>query len=77
VTRLLLASVNAAVLLPEVTSTRPGAWKADSAYSDGLIRPSRWPATWSASATMPANSGDASLVPQTRCQPGLLPGKLV
>jgi hypothetical protein len=32
----------------------------------GLSRPSRWWATWSASATMPEKIGDASLVPQFR-----------
>ena len=59
-----------------VTSTMPGAWAADSSYRYGLIRPSRWWATWSASATMPENSGVASLVPQIGYQPGVCPPKL-
>ena len=39
------------------------------------MTPSGWPATWSASATMPAKSGVASLVPQVGYQPGALAGK--
>ena len=69
---------NVTVLLPEVTGTTPGAFAADSLYSVGLMTPSGCPATWSASATMPANSGVASLVPQDGYQPAGKPacGKL-
>ena len=57
-------------------STRPvllsPCWLAwPSAYSAGLISPSRCPATWSASATMPEKIGVASLVPPKMYQPGL------
>src|SRR5690242_21335801 len=56
--------------------TRPGArWDA-SRYSAGLISPSRCPATWSASATMPANRGEDSLVPQAAYQPAASPPKV-
>src|SRR5689334_4798504 len=56
--------------------TRPGArWDA-SRYSAGLISPSRCPATWSASATMPENRGEDSLVPQTAYQPAGSPPKV-
>jgi len=51
------------VFVPVVMSTIPAAWCALSAYSAGLIRPRSCPATWSAIATTPANSGLASLVP--------------
>src|SRR5579871_1705725 len=43
------------------------------AYSAGLMSPSRWPAFWSARATIPEKIGDASDVPPIRCQPGVLP----
>ena len=39
------------------------------ANSAGLTGPSGWPATWSASATMAANIGADSLVPQDAVQP--------
>src|ERR1700733_2573809 len=69
---------NVTVLLPEETGTMPGAFAADSLYSVGLMTPRACPATWSASATMPANSGVASLVPQAGYQPAGVPacGKL-
>src|SRR5579859_4099675 len=51
----------------------PGAFSCDSLYSVGLMTPRAWPATWSASATMPANSGVASLVPQAGDQPAGAP----
>src|ERR1700733_8324497 len=49
---------------------------ADILYRAGLIRPSGCPATWSARATTPANSGVASLVPQVGYQPAGWPLKL-
>src|SRR5580658_4917147 len=68
--------VNETVLLPVVTSTRPGRCRAAIAYRAGLISPSgRW-AIWTASATTPANSGVASLVPQVGYQPAAWPPKL-
>ncbi len=54
-----------------------GAWltpcwlSAPRAYSAGLIRPSRCPATWSASATTPEKIGVASLVPPMMYQAGV------
>src|SRR6266699_3271816 len=45
-------------------------------YSAGLIRPSGCPATWSASATIPANMGVAALVPHSAYQPVGWPPKL-
>ena len=54
----------------------PGACWDASLYSAGLIRPSGCPATWSASATIPANRGVASLVPHSAYQPGGWPPKL-
>ena len=41
-----------------------------------MISPSEWWAIWSASATTPANSGVASLVPQVGYQPAGSPAKL-
>src|SRR6202012_5261324 len=67
---------NVTVLLPEVTGTMPGPSAAASLYRVGLITPRACPATWSASATMPANSGVASLVPQDGYQPAGVPAKL-
>src|ERR1700679_3569578 len=69
---------NVTGLLPEVTGTMPGAFSAASRNSVGLMGPRACPATWSASATMPANSGVASLVPQDGYQPAGVPdcGKL-
>src|SRR5580658_3087675 len=52
----------------------PGAFSADSLYSVGLMTPRACPATWAASATMPANSGVASLVPHDWDQPACAPG---
>src|ERR1700740_1914422 len=54
----------------------PGACSASRRYSEGLIGPSGWPATWSASDTIPANNGVASLVPQVGYQPAGWPAKL-
>src|ERR1700693_3406275 len=68
--------MNDTELLPVVTSTRPGARAADRPYSAGLIMPSACPAIWSARATIPANSGLASLVPQFTYQPAGSPAKL-
>jgi hypothetical protein len=68
--------LNDTVLLPDSTSTMPGACSAESRYSKGLMRPSGWPATWSARATIPANSGVASRVPQVGYHPAGWPLKL-
>ena len=64
------------MLLPVTTSTMPGACRAESWYRYGLIAPSGWPATWSARATIPANSGVASLVPHVGYHPAGWPAKL-
>ena len=52
-------------LLPDTTSTMPRSCAAAIWYRAGLISPSGWPASWSASATMPANSGEDRLVPHS------------
>ena len=65
---------NATVLLPVVTSTIPGV-PASSVYKGRVDQPERWPATWSASATMPANNGVDSLVPQIMNHPARLAGE--
>src|SRR5258708_1036642 len=59
---------------PAVTSVTPsagpGIW-----YRAGPRTPRGRPAAWAASATMPANSGAATLVPATVIQPGCRPGR--